>query len=120
MTKSTKSFDQMDQDSYQESDKDDCWRLPRHCMMRAERGWNRHKILQVIFSVSSEAGFGNSDCSWKSVKKQNHMRSNQPLHLKDFQTPHYLEGLGMKGPVSAPPVEVQFAQKLAANDKKDR
>jgi len=26
----------------------------------------------------------------------------------------------MKGPVSAPPVEVQFAQKLAANDKKDR
>jgi len=26
----------------------------------------------------------------------------------------------MKGPVSAPPVDVQFAQKLAANDKKDR
>ena len=26
----------------------------------------------------------------------------------------------MKGPVSAPPVETQFAQKLAANDKKDR
>ena len=56
----------------------------------------------------------------KSVKKQDHMRSTQVLHLKDFQTPHYLEGLGMKGPVSAPPVEVQFAQKLAANDKKDR
>ena len=26
----------------------------------------------------------------------------------------------MKVPVSAPPVETQFAQKLAANDKKDR
>jgi len=34
--------------------------------------------------------------------------------------PHFFEGLGMKGPVSAPPVDVQFAQKLAANDKKDR
>ena len=29
-------------------------------------------------------------------------------------------GPEMKGPVSAPPVETQFAQKLAANDKKDR
>ena len=56
----------------------------------------------------------------ESVEKQDHIRSNKLLHLKDFQTPHYLEGLGMKGPVSAPPVEVQFAQKLAANDKKDR
>ena len=26
----------------------------------------------------------------------------------------------MKGPPTAPPVETQFAQKLAANDKKDR
>jgi hypothetical protein len=30
------------------------------------------------------------------------------------------EGVRMKAPASAPPVETQFAQKLAANDKKDR
>ena len=38
------------------------------------------------------------------------------LHFRDFSNPMN----PMKGPVSAPSVEAQFAQKLAANDKKDR
>ena len=50
-----------------------------------------------------------------STKRRMSLREQRIFFLSDI-----VGGPEMKVPVSAPPVETQFAQKLAANDKKDR